>query len=377
MMRLGRRSLARSAAAIAAAAVPFRAALAQDSQRVDGIAGLVRDQVQREQIWAFMRSYYGTKDLCDSAAFNAYFAPSSSDLYQDATLNITFSGYSQITSAFTSFLATALAKLGPGRFSKVFHVTGDLRYGAVAEYVDLQNTFYSTNGITIQTVFDFDDGLVARDTDYWDSRELGMSDIMGPAVTAGVALPFGTVHAGGVPISAQNPAPPGPVALATGATGRPSASGEMVRFATAFHEALAFGRARDVLDFFAEDAAYVNPLIHQGPVLYGNFDQTIQIKGRDIISRLFQTGLPILPDCRSSRLLHIVGGTSGGGFEWKAGGLFAETGINRDGLVGSTALDLTNGRISRMSVKFDTFQLTPRDYEYIRAALNSAGVRDA
>jgi hypothetical protein len=54
---------------------------------------------------------------------------------------------------------------------------------AIAEYVDLKNTFYGTNGITIQTVFDLDGGLIARDTDYWDSRELGESDIVGPADT--------------------------------------------------------------------------------------------------------------------------------------------------------------------------------------------------
>ncbi len=376
MFHMGRRSFAQ-AAAVAAAALPGRVARAQDADWGRDADRLIADQFRREQLWAFARSFYGTKDLCDSAAFNAHFAQSGAALYQDATLNINFSGYTQIAADFTSFLATALARLGPGRFSKLFHVTGDLRFGAIAEYVDLQNTFYSTNGITIQTVLDFDNGQVARDTDYWDTRELGASDIIGPAVTAGVALPLGTIHAGGVPLASSTPAPPGPVSLATGVTGRPSASSDMVYFAQTLHQALTLGSARDVLEFFTEDAAYVNPLIHQGPVLYGNFDQTIQIKGRELIGRLFQAGLQLLPDCRGSTLVHVVGGPSGGGFEWKAGGPFIHTGINRDGLVGCTALDLTNGKISRMSVKFDTFQLAPQDYEYIRSAIRRAGVRDA
>jgi len=374
MIRIGRRTFTQSVAA-ASVALSSQVAWAEDGH--DVIDGLVDDQMRREQIWEFFRSFYYTKDLCDSVAFNANFAQSSADLYEDATLNITFNGYTEITAAFTNFLATALTKLGPGRFSKIFHATGDLRYGGVAEYVDLKNTFYSTNGITIQTVFDFDNGLVARDTDYWDTRELGTSDIVGPAVTAGVALPLGTIHAGGVPLISTTPAPPGVVLLATGVTGRPSASRGMINFVSGLHQALTLGSARDILEYFTEDAVYVNPLIHQGPVLYGNFDQTIQIRGRELIGRLFHAGLQILPDCRGSRLVHIVGGSSGGGFEWKAGGPFANTGINRDGLVGCTALDITNGKISRMSVKFDTFQLTLQDYEYIRNVLRGAGVRDA
>ena len=117
----------------------------------------------------------------DVPGFLSHFANSPDDRYQDAVLNFNFKGYSDIASNFTFFLNTLGAKLGKGQFSKIFHVTGDMRYGAIAEYVDLKNTFYSTNGITIQTVFDLDNGLIARDTDYWDTRELGESDIIGPA----------------------------------------------------------------------------------------------------------------------------------------------------------------------------------------------------
>jgi hypothetical protein len=334
-------------------------------------------EMQREKVWSFFRSFYGDKDNVDVPGFLSHFANSPDDRYQDAVLNFNFKGYSDIASNFTFFLNTLGAKLGKGQFSKIFHVAGDMRYGAIAEYVDLKNTFYSTNGITIQTVFDLDNGLIARDTDYWDTRELGESDIIGPANTTGVALPLGTIHAGGVPLSAPPPVPPGSVFLATGVTGLPSASREMVEFAKDFHAALAHAPAAEIAEFFTEDAYFVNPLIHQGPVNYGNFDQTIQIRGRRLIGRLLRATVDMLPDCRSSKLIHIVGGPAGGGFEWKAGGSsYGKTGIDRTGLVGCTAIDLFGDRIQRMSVKFDTFQMGQKQYNDIRKALFDAGVVD-
>jgi hypothetical protein len=96
---------------------------------------------------------------------------------------------------------------------------------------------------------------------------------------------------------------------------------EMVEFAEEFHDALSNGSIAEIAEFFTDDAFYINPLIHQGPVNYGNFDQTIQIRGRALIARLLRATLGILPDCRGSRLIHIVGGPAGGGFEWQAGGI--------------------------------------------------------
>ena len=71
-----------------------------------------------------------------------------------------------------------------------------------------------------------------------------------------------------------------------------------------------------------------------------------------------------------------MGGRAGGGFGWKAGGIYAKTGIDRTGLAGCTALDLFKGRIYRMSVKFDTFQMRTAQYEDIRIALADAEVVD-
>lgn len=339
-------------------------------------ANTIDAQVQLEKAWAFCRAWYGYWDNCDTNAWLAYFSNSDQAVLQDATVNHDYS-YSRIAASFPAFFDKARATVGPGHVTKLVHVTGDVRYGLIAEHVFLQNVFFSTNGYTTHSILDLDDNLVVRSTDYWDSKELGESDIVGPTVTAGVVEPFGTVHPGGTPLFAPTPAPPpGAVQLAVGLTGRPSVSPQMLNFVQAFHNTLRNGNLREILSFFAEGATYVNPLIHQGPVLYGNFNQGTQIRGRNIIARFFAATLDALPDCRGSKLVHVVGGSPGGGFEWKAGGLSSNTGIDRTGLVGSTSIDVVNWKIVRMSVKFDTYQLNTQVDSAIRAALFRAGVLD-
>jgi len=246
----------------------------------------------------------------------------------------------------------------------------------VVEHVFSQNTFFSTNGLTIQSVVDMSDGFISRNVDYWDSRELGQADITGGGTTSGVAVPFGAVHPGGIPLSAPPPVPPGNVVLASGVDGRASASPAMVNLVRELTNALSHGSVGDVLSFFTEDALYVNPVIHQGPAFYGNFDQTIQIRGLRLLRSFFEAVLNHLPDGPASTLIHVVGSAAGGGFEWKAGGPYAATGLDRSGLAGSTALDLFGGKIRRMSVKFDTFQMPAALYDQIRAELLAAGVVD-
>src|SRR5882757_1387863 len=246
MHSLNRRSVLRSISA-ATLAVPTSAILTDRTMAVSAASSVSIDQLifsqrQREETWAFFRSFYGDKDNVDAPKFLSHFVKSGQDQYQDATLGRSITGFDAITASFTKFLNAVAAALGKGQLAKVFRVVGDMRFGAVAEYVDLKNTFYGTNGITIQTVFDLDNGLIARDTDYWDSRELGLSDRVGPAVTTGVAFQLGAVHAGGGPGTGASPIPPGPVPLAIGPTGRPSASNDMTSFVQMFHEALRQGR---------------------------------------------------------------------------------------------------------------------------------------
>ncbi|MFM0290743.1 nuclear transport factor 2-like protein [Paraburkholderia megapolitana] len=359
-----------------AAAVPF-AVMADRALGVSAGAGsAISAEITSEQTWAFFRAFYQDWDSGDPARVVARMAQSSAFTFSDATLNLLFQGISTFTPAISQLISSEVQVLGTANVATLFHATGDINYGAIIEEVSVRNAFFSTNALTAQRVFDFDSGLVIRMTDYWDSREMGESDIVGPAVTQGVAFPNAPIHPGGVPRSSTTPAAPGPLALTTSVTGQPSASAEMIDFAQQFHAALCSANVNTILSFFTDDAIYINPLIHQGPVLYGNFDQTTQIQGLDLISQLFFAVGAELPDGLGSSLVHIVGGQSGGGFEWKAGGQYANTGINRNGLNGSTAIDLYNGKIRRMSVKFDTFQLQQSSYDLIRSQLLAAGVVD-
>ena len=372
MLRLGTASaLLPGAMAAAASAFASPSPLDQSSLPQE-----IKSQIRHEEAWAFFRSVYDSLDLADAPGFLSHFLQSDLFAFQDATININITGYQPFAAGFTGLLGAFGGVLGPGRASKLFHVTGDLRYGAVVEHVFARNTFFSTNGFTTQSVIDMSDGLISRNVDYWDSRELGQADITGGGSTTGVAAPSGAVHPGGVPLSAPPPVPPGNVALASGVDGRASASPAMVGFAQEFAAALSQGSPGDVLGFFTEDALYVNPVIHQGPAFYGNFDQTIQIRGRRLLRSFFEAVLGLLPDGPGSTLIHVVGSAAGGGFEWKAGGPYASTGLDRSGLAGSTALDLSGGKIRRMSVKFDTFQMPVASYDQIRAELQAAGVVD-
>ncbi len=316
MRHFGRRPFLRSGLA-AAAGVPAlsahcRTAVAARYPASNANAEIAA-QVRRERAETFFRAYYAAYDTADAPGFLSNFVQSDQTRFEDATGNLVVPGYQAIAGLFSQLLPAEAAVVGTGRLFKLFHVTGDLNYGAVVEYVNLRNTFFSTNGLSVQAVFDLDNGHVARETDYSDTRELGVSDIVGPADLSGVAFPSAPIHPGGVPRSSTTPAPRGAVALATGVTGKPSASPEIVEFVQQFQGALRSRSVAAILSFFTEDAVYVNPLIHQGPPLYGNFDQTIQIEGRDLIAGLFASTINTLPDCRGSSLVHVVGGSSGGG----------------------------------------------------------------
>ncbi|WP_031358203.1 nuclear transport factor 2 family protein [Caballeronia sordidicola] len=376
MTAFSRRKFIGSLAATMPLALTAGRAFGFSDQGIVGTQSAISAEIAQEKTWAFFRAFYQDWNSGNPSPVLARLTQSSAVSFSDATINIFFQGINTFAPVLDQLFSSELHVLGTANVVTPFRVTGDINFGAIVEQVTVRNAFFSTNGGTEQRVFDFDNGLVVRMTDYWDSRELGESDIVGPAVTQGVAFPFAPVHPGGTPLSSSSLAAPGKLALTTSATGQPSASSEMIEFAKRFHSALSSGDFNAIQAFFTDDAIYVNPLLHQGPVLYGNYNQTIQIQGLELISKLFFTLQGELPDCFGSTLLHIVGGRTGGGFEWKAGGPYSNTGVNRNGLNGSTAIELYNGKIRWMSVKFDTYQLQPSSYNFIRSKLLAAGIVD-
>jgi len=225
----------------------------------------------------------------------------------------------------------------PGRLCRFVHATGDMRYGLVAECANLPGGVFN-DGCDLMAVMELKDGRISRNTDYWDSRQLG----------AGASA----VHPNGTPRQRD-------ACIPSVIPGDPShASREMLDFARSFHEAQAAGRLARVMRFFTEDALFIHPLLHRGPSGYELFNRGTQLRGKAAIERFLKGAQPFLPDAVNSTIVNVVGGKTGGGIEWKAGGIYARQGLARDGIRGVTAFDLFGGLVQRMSVKFDTLQMT-------------------
>jgi len=292
------------------------------------------DQDLREAVEAFGRAYYDAKDRLDARAFAAYFADPHD--YLDPING--FCALAEPPRAVEDRYGNGMFKrIGvPGRLCRFLHATGDLRYGIVAECANLPGGVFA-DGCDLMGLMEFTHGRIVRISDYWDSRQLG----------AGTAA----MHPNGEPRRSDGCA-------VTAAAGGTHASPEMLDFARRFHDALAQGGAPAVMKFFTEDALLIHPLLNRGPGGYELFNRGTQLLGKAAIERFLSAAQALLPDAANSTVVTVVGGRTGGGVEWKAGGRYARQGLRRDGIRGATAFDLFDGRIARMSVKFDTMQMT-------------------
>lgn len=320
------------------------------------------DAVMRQQVEKFFKSFYDTKDALDAPAFAAHVADP--NIYSDAVLSGHCGAPATRQQFQDRFAGTFKRFPGPGKFSTFVHATGDMRYGAVVEYVDVAGSIFEVDA-DVLTVMELTGGLVSRNTDYWDSWQLTAADVSegGPVTKAGVALPLAPVHAGGKPRLAMACTPrtiPGdPV----------HASPEMLAFTEKLHAALSGGRGDAAAGLFADDAVLIHPLFHVGPPGYQGFVRANQVKGRRNIAKALKAVLPLIPEGPHASIVNVLGGPTGGGYEWKAGGMYAQQGLTREGIRGATAIDLTGNRITRMSVKFDTMHVTPEQRAAIQKAL--------
>ena len=368
---LGRRQFLGSAALGAAGAIlpaasldALAAPLLPTEARQGGKAGA--DSGQRQQVEAFFKSFYQTKDALDAPAFAAHVADP--NIYSDAVLS-GHCGAPATRKEFQDRFAGIFKRFsGPGKFSTFVHATGDMRYGAMVEYVDVAGSIFEVD-VDVLTVMEMKDGLVSRDTDYWDTWQLTKADIYdgGPVTKTGVALPLAPVHAGGK-IRLQPTCTPREIPGDT-----PHASPEMLAFVRKFQAEMAAGNGDRVTGFFTDDAVFIHPMLHAGPPGYEGFARANAVKGRKAIAKALKAVLPLLPDGAHSSVVNVIGGSSGGGYEWKGGGIYAQQGLTREGIRGATALDLAGGRVQRMSVKFDTMHVTQEQRDAIHQALAKAG----
>ncbi len=344
----------------AAALLPSLAtsdAVASSSWGEEDINRLRRIQAEREEAEAWARTFFLAMDDLDADLWISHFDPQNrqqdvilgdfSDLFPVALPPFVNCAMTPISSL-DIFVRAIMARVGrPGRFMKFIHAAGSAKYGVAVDLHAMAGSFFSV-GVDLISFLTLRNGKIVRRADYYDCAELTPADIA-------------FIHPNGQPrLNCAGFPLPGEVA---------NAAPEMLSFTRALHRALSSGDATRVAQFFDEDALLIHPLLYRGTGGYGPWNRGIQVRGRKAIARFFRTVLPILPDGPDSSLVFVAGGASGGAYEWLSGGIYSQVGLARNGIQGCTSIDLHGDRIQRMSVKFDTIQMTPEQRTAVRRAL--------
>jgi hypothetical protein len=254
-----------------------------------------------------LNAFYETKTACDLEGTMSYFAPDMAS-YIDATLGWDFASYEALKSVFTQYMPNWAP---PARSYATRILSGET--SALVHMVDTPELFGGE--LRILAAIDFADGKIVRWVDYWDSSAFD-DDLYAQFRTPAASFPT-DFKDGQVPTRA---AP------------------ELVDAATALQQA--FGSA---------DASETHDLLHTDVVLV-DMALRAQLIGRIETVAYLDRVLDQVPYGRSSELRHVVGGSSGGGFEWTAA----------DALAGITALERDDdGLITRITSVYDSRQLEP------------------
>jgi hypothetical protein len=362
---VSRRTFFKAAAAGAAVGATLTSALTSAAASAGGLTSrqerdcddlLLRQQAESEAIGDLSRACFVAMDQLDLDGWFSFF---SDDVFgQDGILGDMTDLFGlpgplpncslHPISLYRAFSQRMFAKVGiPGRFMKYVHATGSVQFGGAVDLHVMPNTFFQ-NGVDIVSYLTIRGGKIVRRNDYYDTAELFPQDIA-------------FIHKNGVPRFSCLAGPsPGDVA---------NASPDYLSYVRAFHHALSEGDVTRVMQFFDDDALLVHPLLFRGSGMYGPYNRGIQVRGVKAIARFFQKVLSVLPDGRNSSLVHVAGGLAGGGYEWLGGGIYAQEGIARTGINGVTSLELHMRKIARISVKFDTIQMSAEQRDTVRGAL--------
>jgi ketosteroid isomerase-like protein len=334
-------------------ALTAHAAAEPESDHNRDCTWLPHEQADREAFELLARGFFQAYDRLDLEAFLAYFAADGSQ--QDGPLG-DLSAYGVPGDGCSIRPKTALRELFTGIFEsfratgevgKFNHASGSGQFGGAAEVWAVPHTFFSA-GWDSFAYLDVRDGKIFRRVDYWDSAQLSAQDQAG-------------IHPGGVPrLSCEALPEPGDIA---------HASADFHHFVRILSRALSLGGLDELAQLLADDVVLVHPFLAHADGEYGPFNTRIQIRGRRAVLRFFKAALAGTPDGEGSSLIHVVGSSVGGAFQWRSGGTTAHQGIARNGILGATALDLFGGRIQRISTKFDTLQMTAQQRTAIRRAV--------
>jgi hypothetical protein len=255
-----------------------------------------------------LETFFETKTACDVQGTMSYFSPKLAS-YIDATLGWDFDSYEALEGVFNQYMPT----WGPPARSYATQIFAN-DTSALVYMTDTPELFGGE--LRVLAAIDLADGKIVRWVDYWDSSAYDTT-LYNQFRTPAEAFPR-DLKDGEVPTQA---AP------------------ELIAAATALQHAFAIG-----------NTAAAAELMHTDVVLEDRPLRT-QVVGRIEAASYLERVLPMAPYGRSSELRHVVGGSSGGGFEWTAG-----PGAHQ--LVGITALELDrSGLITKITSVYDSRQL--------------------
>ena len=278
-----------------------------------------------DELCAFLASFFAAKNSHDVGATMQHFSPDVVT-YTDSVLGWPLDGFEIIEGTFLHYMPTwpATALSYPTR------ILGDTGSALVA-FTDTPELFGGE--LRILGALDFKDGKIVRWVDYWDS----------------------TSFDDGLYAQMRTPAEAFPSDFKESAIGVRAAPA-LVAIATQLQEALAAGDAQAVAQLLSYDAVFEDMALRT------------QLLGRADIARYLGGVLAMAPFGAGSTLRHVVGGETGGGFEW-----LAAPGAGVAG--GITALEVdADGRVSRLTSVYDSRQL--RDSDKRSLVLRSVGLDD-
>ncbi len=254
-----------------------------------------------------LERFFDIKSARDVDRTMSYFSPTLAS-YIDATLGWDLDGYDKLKGVFAQFMPN----WGPTARSYATKILSN-EVSALVRMVDTPELFGGE--LRILAAIDLIDGKIVRWVDYWDSS----------AYNGDLYAQFRT-PTDSFPTDLKDDEVPTQAAL------------ELVDTCTTLQRAFALG-----------DSSAVHDLLHTDVVLCDMALRT-QLIGRIETVAYFDRILSDVPYGRSSSLRHVVGGASGGGFEWTAG----------DGLVGITEIECdAEGLIIGINSVYDSRQLEP------------------
>jgi hypothetical protein len=272
------------------------------------------------QLPAKLEEFFTTKTAADVEGTMAFFAPDMAG-YLDATLGWDFGDYAALKEVFAKYMPTWAP---PARSYATKVLAG--QDSALVYMVDTPELFGGE--LRILAAVDFADGKIVRWIDYWDSTAFD------GVLYDQLRTPAGSFPADLRDAQVETRADPG-----------------MIKVATALQQT-----------FAAADPSAAADAMHPDVVLTDMALRT-HVIGRVGTTRYLERVLAHSPYGLASTLRHVVGGGTGGGFEWTAG-----PGV--DHLAGITALELDpDGLITAITSVYDSRQLDPaRKRELLLAA---------